>query len=187
MQDADLSNDEPRIIQKAIEGEKQAFGLLYEKYFNAILRYLFFKLSSLEEAEDMTENVFIKAWESLPSFNQFEKGLNFRAWIYRIAHNTLVDFHRAHKKDLSIDAIGELPASTIKPEKANEQRETVIEITRAIRQLDEISIQIIMNRFIAGMDHKETALIMGLSEGNVRLIQFRALKKLKEILGEIND
>lgn len=187
MQDVDLPNNEPQIIQRAIEGEKQAFGLLYEAYYSAIVRYLFFRLGSIEEAEDMTEAVFIKAWEGLPSLNQFKKGLNFRAWLYRIAHNALIDFHRAHKEDLSIDAIGELPSMIIKPEKAVEQSETAAEITIAVRQLDEISLQVVMNRFIAGLDHRETARIMGLNEGNVRVIQFRALKKLKEILGESYD
>lgn len=184
MQDTQLVNDETQIIQRAISGEKQAFGLLYEKYSNAILRYLFFRLASNEEAEDMTESVFIKAWEALPFLKHFEKDLNFRAWLYRIAHNSLIDFLRAHKEEQSIDAIGELPSWTLIPEKATEQKETKVELTCAIRQLDEISLQVIMNRFIAGLDHRETAQIMGLREGNIRVIQFRALKKLKEILGD---
>ena len=187
MQDTQLVNDETQIIQRAISGEKQAFGLLYEKYSNAILRYLFFRLASHEEAEDMTESVFIKAWEALPSLKHLKKDLNFRAWLYRIAHNSLVDFLRAHKEELSIDAIGELPSRTLIPEKATEQIESKVELTCAIRQLDEISLQVIMNRFIAGLDHRETAQILGLGEGNIRVIQFRALKKLKEILGDTHE
>ncbi len=184
MQDSQLVDDETRIIQRAIDGEKQAFGLLYEKYAKAILRYLFFRLVSLEEAEDMTESVFIKAWEALPSFNLFEKDLNFRAWLYRIAHNALVDFYRMHKDHLPLDTFSEIPSQTIKPENAAIQKETSAELTQAINRLDEKSIQVITNRFIAGLDHKETALIMGLSEANVRVIQFRALKRIKGILGE---
>ncbi len=187
MHDAQLTNDETQIIQRAIGGEKQAFGLLYEKYSNAILRYLFFRLTSFEEAEDMTESVFIKAWEALPSFNNLGRGVNFRAWLYRIAHNMLVDFLRAHKENLSIDAIGELPSKILIPEKVTEQKESKAELTRAIRQLDDISLQVIMNRFIAGLDHRETAQIMGMSEGNIRVIQFRALIKLKEILGDFYE
>lgn len=184
MHDTQLTDNETQIIQRAITGEKQAFGLLYEKYSDAILRYLFFRLTSLEEAEDMTESVFIKAWEALPSFNNLNVSLNFRAWLYRIAHNSLIDFLRAHKDELSIDAIAELPSGTLIPEKETEQKEIKVELTCAIRQLDEISLQVITNRFIAGFDHRETAQIMGLSEGNIRVIQFRALKKLKEILGD---
>lgn len=184
MQDAQLTKDETQIIQRAIVGEKQAFGLLYERYSNAILRYFFFRLTSVEEAEDMTESVFIKAWEALPTLNLSDKELNFRAWLYRIAHNSLVDFLRVYKEEVSIDTIGEFPSKSLIPEKATEQRESNAELSCAIRLLDEISLHVIMNRFIAGFDHKETAKIMGMSEGNIRVIQFRALKKLKEILGD---
>jgi RNA polymerase sigma-70 factor (ECF subfamily) len=184
MQEAYMANDEAQIIYKAIAGEKQAFGLLYEKYSDAMLRYFFFRFASIEVAEDMTESVFIKAWEALPSFYLSGKELNFHAWLYRIAHNLLVDFLRSHKEETSIDAIGELPSMKSLPEKEIEQREFKTQLAKAINLLDGQSLQVVMNRFIAGLDHRETAKIMGISEGNVRVIQFRALKKLKEILGD---
>src|SRR4030042_3236382 len=184
MQVAQSNNDEPKIIQRAIEGEKQAFGLLYEKYANGILNFLYFRLPSYEEAEDMTESVFLKAWEALPTFNKLGKGLNFRAWLYRIAHNLLIDFFRTRRANTPLDTTGELAEKTPSPEEITEQNENNIRLSLALRQLDDTPIQVITNRFIAGLDHKETALIMGLSEANIRVIQFRALNKLREILGD---
>jgi len=184
MQKAYFANDEPQIIQKAIAGEKQAFALLYEKYSDSIHRYFYFRLASIEMAEDLTEAVFIKTWEALPSFSLSGKELNFRAWLYRIAHNTLVDYFRSHKEELSIELIGDIPSTMSIPEKEVEQKEIKAQLTNAVHQLDEQSIQVIMSRFIAGLDNQETAEITGLSEGNVRVIQFRALKKLREFLGD---
>jgi len=184
MQKAYFANDEPHIIQKAIAGEKQAFALLYEKYSDSIYRYFFFRLASIEMAEDLTESVFIKTWEALPSFSLSGKELNFRAWLYRIAHNALVDYFRSHKEELSIDVIEDIPSMRSIPEKEVEQNEIKAQLTIAVHLLDKQSLQVIMSRFIAGLDNRETAKIMGLSEGNVRVIQFRALKKLREFLSE---
>lgn len=187
MQALEPITDEPQIIERAIRGEKQAFGLLFEKYSPAIYKYLLIRLGSHDEAEDMTETVFIKAWESLPTLKKSDKNLFFRAWLYRIAHNSFVDFIRMHKVEVSIDAILELQDKDRKPETVLEDQENSLELLNAVKLLDEKSKQTIINRFIAGLSTKETSRVMGLSEGNVRIIQYRALKKLNGILGEKNE
>ena len=187
MQREASSDEETRIIQRAITGEKQAFGLLYEKYAKAIFKYVFIRLGNHEDAEDMTETVFIKAWESLSSFNRFSRGMNFRAWLYRIAHNSLVDLFRKKNESLPLDGISQIPANAIHPLKELELRESAERISGAIRQLDEKSAQVILNRFVAGMDHREIGQVMGLREGNIRIIQFRALIKLRELLGDRDE
>ena len=83
--------DEDQLIEKAISGDKEAFGRLYDHYFLQIFQYLLSRSDIQEDAEDMTEIVFMKAWEHIPSFERKKKERNFRAWLFRIAHNTVVD------------------------------------------------------------------------------------------------
>lgn len=180
---ADQNQD--RIIENAISGDKQAFGRLYEQYFQQIFRYLLIRSNNKEDAEDMTEVVFLKAWKNLPGFGQKSRGNNFRAWLYRIAHNTVVDHYRANKQTSSLD----LETSSLEKEPGllvveNEEKRKMV---YAIRKLDAVSQNVIACRFIGGLSHKETALSTGLSESNVRVIQYRALKKVRDLMGEDNE
>ena len=91
-----IHRDEDQLIEKAISGEKEAFGHLYDQYFPQIFKYLLVRTDTREDAEDMTETVFIKAWEHLPNFGGKTKERNLRAWLFRIAHNTVVDHYRTN-------------------------------------------------------------------------------------------
>ncbi|HUV15588.1 MAG TPA: sigma-70 family RNA polymerase sigma factor [Pelolinea sp.] len=187
MPDADHLNYDARIIQQAIEGDKQAFGQLYETYAGQIFKYLFFRMSTHEAAEDMMEIVFLKAWEALPAFGKRTNQTNFRAWLYRIAHNALIDFRRTKKDEVSLEVIENIKSKSEKPEKVAERKEESAILLKAIQMLDEVSQHVLVSRFIGEMNHRETAQMLGLSEGHVRVIQYRALKKLREFLGEENE
>ena len=184
MPDVEKISDETHLIQKAVEGDKQAFGQLYEHFSPKIFNYLYYRLGNTAETEDMTETVFLKAWECLPDFQLAESEQYFRAWLYRIAHNLLVDHWRTKKEEGSIDQIDKRQSRRLQQELQLEKRETISEISEAIRELDSNSQHVIASRFIAGMSHRETAKSLGLSESNVRVIQFRALKKLRMLLEE---
>ena len=174
-------------IEAAIAGDKQAFGRLYELYANRIFSYLYYRIGGRAEAADMTETVFLKAWEKLPQFGRPEKGLNFRAWLYRIAHNAVIDHRRTKKEEIGLDVLGEQPSPQPQAAQLVEESERLQDLLAALERLDPAARQVIVLRFFSGLDHKETAAVMGISKGNVRVIQFRALKKLKDYLGSEDE
>ncbi|MCH8878194.1 MAG: sigma-70 family RNA polymerase sigma factor [Chloroflexi bacterium] len=81
-----------QLAARAIDGDAEAFGDLYERYQNAIYRYIYYRVGEQGEAEDLTETVFLKAWETMPRFRVDQA--SFKTWLYRVAHNLLVDHRR---------------------------------------------------------------------------------------------
>lgn len=172
-------------LKRASEGDKQAFGDLYEEYLDQIYRYIYFRVASEFEAEDLTETVFLNAWEALPKLAAKESGLrNFRAWLYRIAHNVVVDHHRDNKPEISLDEALGLPDAGANPESAMLNSLDSQELAGAISRLEANLQQVLVCRFINQLSHAETANIMGINPGNVRVLQHRALKKMAQLLGE---
>lgn len=131
----------------------------------------------------MTESVFLKAWEKLPSFGRLDRGINFRAWLYRIAHNAIIDVRRRYRPELDLDD-QQLENRTVNPQPSLGEWN---EIKQALKQLDETAQHVVISRFLGGLSCAEIARSIGLSEGNVRLIQHRALKKLRKLLGEEHE
>jgi RNA polymerase sigma-70 factor (ECF subfamily) len=174
-------NPEERFLRLAAEGDKQAFGMLYERYLDEIYRFVFYKVGSQPTAEDLTEEAFLRAWEYLPRiYKKDQKMDNFRAWVYRIANNLVIDFYRKKKPVENIEApeIG----TTALPESvaiANEQSQ---QLAQSIRKLKPDHQQIIILRLVNDLSHKEAASIMNISENHSRVLLYRALKKLKDNL-----
>lgn len=173
----ELSDQE--LLARALQGDTDAFGDLYERYLDEIQRYIFYRVANRHDAEDLTETVFLKAWEALPRFKS--SNVNLRAWLYRIAHNTLIDHYRTHKltTDLSAEQMRDAQPN---PERQIQDRDEQKRLAILIRSLDADLQQIIVCRFVNGLSHAETAQIMGIKEGHVRVRQFRALQKLRELL-----
>lgn len=182
-----IHRDEDQLIEKAILGDKEAFGHLYDHYFLQIFKYLLIRSDNREDAEDMTETVFMKAWEHLPRFGGKKKERNFRAWLFRIAHNTVVDYYRTRKHYSPLETVSQTGSSEREPERVALEKEDSRRIIRAIKRLDETSQKVIVSRFISALSNKETALSIGISENNVRVIQFRALKKIGDMLREDDE
>jgi RNA polymerase sigma-70 factor (ECF subfamily) len=172
------------LIKGAIQGDADAFGELYKQHMAAIYRYIFFRVGNREDAEDLTEQVFLKAWEALPNYK--DKGFPFQSWLYRIAHNSVVDHHRRQKEILPMPYLENLttkndPDHTLAHVIMTEENETLAE---AVAQLPEIQQQVIILRFIEGLNHKKVADILQKSYGACRTIQYRALAALNRLLSE---
>ena len=176
------------LIQRSITGDQEAYGDLYERYLDPIYRYIYYRVDTVEEAEDLTELVFIKVWQDLRSRSAKNVVRNFKAWLYRVAHNQVVDHYRKHRPE-QFD-LEELPAESLNPAPGTE--EAVLGkidsrmLAAALRNLEEPAQKVIILRFLNGMSHAETAAALDLKEGHVRVIQYRALKHLREILNEEN-
>jgi RNA polymerase sigma-70 factor (ECF subfamily) len=174
------------LIQRSANGDQEAYGDLYERYLDRIYRYVYFRVESAEEAEDLTETTFIRIWEDLRKRKNKRKIKNFSAWLYRVAHNLVVD-HLRRKTPLSIDL-----SSSAEFTQAEEPgtEETVIDILNsqqvilALKKLEPIAQDVVILRFFNGLSHAETAEVLELKEGHVRVIQYRALQRLRELLDE---
>jgi len=170
------------LVRRAIAGDADAFGQLYLDHLDAIYRYIYFRVGDAHEAEDLTEQVFLKAWEALPGYRQ--RGNPFASWIYRIAHNLVIDHHR-QRKPVETMPSDDQPDQTSEPLASLEgviAAEEVEALSRAIRQLPDEQQQVVILRFIEGLRHAEVARIIGKSEGACRMIEHRALIALYGLL-----
>lgn len=169
-----------QLIQSAASGDLDAYAEIYHRYLKPIYRYIYYRVTDEADAEDLTEEVFLRVWDRLKKLGA-ESGIkNFRAWLYRSAHNLVVDFYRSravrnHDENLAEEI--EDPASTT--EEIISQKQQAAALEAAIQALDEPFQQIIILRFINGLSHAETAEILGLKPGHARVLQYRALKKLR--------
>lgn len=167
------------LVERAAGGDFEAFGELYNTYLDRIYRYVFYQVKDRMAAEDLIEEIFVKAWKAIGSYRG--KGRAFSAWLYRIAHNYLVDYFRKKKKrDLL-----EMETATIvaSPEQETERRAGWQELLEAVSGLHDNQKQVIMLKFVEGLDNREIGQIMGKSQGAIRILQMRALSTLRKKLG----
>jgi RNA polymerase sigma-70 factor (ECF subfamily) len=141
--------NEARLVARATRGDQEAFGQLYEIYLDAIYRYLYHRVSVKEDAEDLTEHVFLKAWENLEGYRP--QGVGFRAWLYRIAHNALIDHYRTRRNPDPLEehyAIQDAKADT---EDRLVAAEDMDRLTRAIVKLEPDHQHVLILRFVEGL------------------------------------
>lgn len=172
-------DDEVSIIQKAKNGDKQAFELLYKHYFPRIYRYCQASIYRDDLAADISQETFLKAWKALPTF-RLRDGGTFQAYIYRIARNIIIDLSRK-KKEFSLTFYEDIETDDDLVEKMA-RSENIDKVKRALSKLSEKDRQILILRYFEEMSHKETAKIIGIREGALRVKTTRLLKKIKEML-----
>ena len=169
------------LVALAQQGDQQAFATLYETYRPLVYRFLRRRLDGSDEiVEDLTEDVFVKLYEKLDRY--VERGLPFTAWLYRIAHNQLVDFVRTlpRHQGKSLDVVVDVAETQATSEYSSVlDRET---LAPALARLTDEQRQAVELRFLQGMSVAETAATMGRSEEAVKKLQARALVNLRRAL-----
>lgn len=171
-------HSDSHLLRLAEKGDKQAFGLLYQRYLKEIYRFVFFKTGTKEIAEDITEDTFIKTWERLISSHNQERSINhIRAWLYQTANNLVIDHYRKRKPVQLIDKI--FHSNKASPEEIAEFNHMSQTLLESIKELKPKFQQIIILRFINELSHEETASIMRISVAYSRVLQYRAIKKLR--------
>jgi RNA polymerase sigma-70 factor (ECF subfamily) len=176
----DPSPSDPELVVRAARGDAGAFGDLYERYLDEIFRFIFYRILDQDEAEDLTERVFLKAWEALPRGSRPVS--NFRAWLYRVARNQVIDRHRTHKPTVPLEEVTTLRDGATAPEAAAEAREESAELAAMVARLEPRYQQVLVCRFVNGLSHAETAQVLGLKENHVRVLQYRALQEMRSLL-----
>lgn len=170
------------MIASAIGGDSSAFGLLYDYYQPMIYRFVVLKVSRREEAEDITHQVFLNAWQNVRRYEH--RGHPFSSWLYRIARNQIIDHYRAQKEEVSLEKlaledIAVLPQVSAADPSAKLETERVL---RAVRKLKAEYQDVIILRFIEDLSIKETASALKKTEGAVKLMQHRAMQELKKMM-----
>lgn len=171
------------LVALAQQGDQQAFATLYEQYRPLVYRFLRRRLDGPDETvEDLTEDVFVKLYEKLDRY--VERGLPFTAWLYRIAHNLLVDFVRTLPRHTaqSLDLVADVPEHHTGSEYRNVLDREALE--PALARLTAEQRRAVEYRFLKGMSVAETAAAMGRSEEAVKKLQARALANLRRSLIE---
>jgi len=175
--------EENKLIKKAKKGEKEAFGLLYDKYAAVIYRYFFLRLGGQKEiAEDLTQEVFLDVWRNIGNYNV--KGVPFVSYLYTVARNALTDYWRTKRKYVDFEDLAESSFVAYSNDVENtldEKREMEI-IKKALGYLEPAYQEVLIMKFVEDLSNKEIASVLGKSEGAVRVIQHRAIKQLKKHL-----
>lgn len=175
-----LDGEEKSIIERAIDGEASAFGSLYDRYHGQIYRYVYLKVSHREEAEDLTHQVFLNAWQNMAKY-EF-KGLPFSSWLYQIARNQVIDHYRTKKTHVDLEIIEEIFISDSSLDKDIDFNLELESVRKAILKLNPEQQDIIIMRFVEDLSPKEIAKALGKPESSVRVLQHRAIQNLKKIL-----
>ena len=173
--------DESQLIKRAKSYDAGALSDLYRRHADAVFRYVYYRVGDREVAEDLVGDVFVRALEGLPAYQ--DTGTPFEAWLYRIAHAKVVDYYRRQK----VRRAAPLDESLASGEETDlshlaAQRDDVRRVWDALRHLTGDQQQVISLRFIAGYSTAEVAGVMGKTEGAIRALQHRALASLRRLL-----
>jgi len=178
----DGPDDEDRnLALRAGKGDAAAFGALYDRYVEAVYRYVFYRVRNDADAEDLVSDVFLRALRAIP---RYEPRVAFLAWLYRIARNAVIDRGRRSRIQISfedalahpgVDHVVEPDASIL----ALSDKEAV---RGALAKLTPLQQEVIVLRFVEGYSTQEIATLVGKREGTVRGIQFRALEALRTLI-----
>ena len=172
-------------MRRAQQGEPEAFEQLYEAHFDKIYRYIMLRVRNREEAEDLTQQVFLKALESLGAYSW--RGVPFSSWLFRIAHNQVVDYMRRGSKERLVPLDEARTLSGENPVALAEQKLRSEQLAMACEQLSEGQREVISLRFAGGLSVAETAKAMDRSEGAVKVLQHEALVRLRRIFSQISE
>lgn len=171
---------EASLVDRAVGGDVSAFAALYDAHLTRVYRYVYYHVGNKADAEDLTQQVFLQAWRAIRSFRRGSSP--FIAWLLTVAHNIVVSFRRQYKEQTYIELEPQAVARWGNPELETLTGYDRASVRRAILQLKPDQQQVIVLRFVEQFEYAEVAAALGKSEGNIRVIQHRALAELRRLL-----
>ena len=174
--------DEKEILARASQGDREAFGALYEQYVDRIFNYVYYRTGNVHDAEDLTARVFYRALHHIQ--NYVDRGIPFSAWLYRIAHNLIANWHRdrSRHQEIPIDDAPTLHYKGDPPEVALMQGQDRDALLKQIRHLPAERQHLLILKFVEHMSNTEIGEIMNRSEGAVKSLYHRTLLALRNEL-----
>lgn len=175
--------EDAALARRAGSGEAEAFGVLYDRYVDAVYRYVFYRVRNEAEAEDVTSEVFMRALRAIP---KYEPRQAFLAWLYRIARNAVIDRsrRRATRRQVTFeDALAHPNADqVVNPDEGLLSGSDAAAVRRAMQQLTPLQQEILVLRYVEGYDTKTISKLVGKRDGTIRGIEFRALAALRQLI-----
>jgi len=171
--------DEESLVRRAQKQDQEAFAQIYEEYFDKIYRYITLKIGDAVEAEDLTQQVFLNTLRSISSFKW--RGKPFSAWLYRIAHNQVVDYLRKKKK-VTVPLEENLVSAGDNPQQSAERKLDIERVLAAARHLTGAQREVISLRFTSEFSIAQVAEVMGKSQGAVKALQHSGIVALRRAL-----
>jgi len=175
-------SEEQETLQLAAQGDLEAFGILYGKYVERIFNYVYYRTGNVHDAEDLTARVFYRALHHIHTYT--DRGVPFSAWLYRIAHNLVANWHRDRSRHQEIP-LSDAPTLHYKgepPEMALMQTQERDALLRLIRHLPSERQHLLILKFVEHMSNSEIGETMGRSEGAVKSLYHRTLLALRDEL-----
>ena len=179
--DISLISIERDVVSREIKGDGEAFAQLYEEHFDRIYRYVYLKVGNQAEAEDLTQEVFVKALEAIGSYKW--RDLPFASWLFRIAHNQVVDYFRKQGKVEKVALEDDITlVSGSNPALMAERELEIEEVINSVKKLSPAQRDVISLRFGAGLSVAEVAKVLEKSMGTVKALQYNGVAALKKML-----
>lgn len=172
--------DEATMVRLSQKGDQEMFASLYDTYLERIYRYVCCRVGDEHLAEDITSQVFLKAWENLASYQVGQSP--FISWLYRIAHNAVIDHYRAKKITVPLEEIslGKLSHHDNVDERLDGQIQSK-KLRDALKTLTDEQQQVLLLKFVGGMSTEEIAHHLGKHQGAIRALQMRGLQGLAKL------
>ncbi len=174
------AGEDTALARRARSGDAQAFAALYERYFERVYRYVYYRVREDVEAEDVTSEVFFRALRAMP---RYEPRQPFLAWLYRIARNAIIDRARAARPRVSFEDALAHPDSgehVVDPDAQLLATDRRARLRAALAHLTAEQQEVVVLRFVEGLSAEEVGKMMGKRAGTVRGLQFRALQSLRK-------
>ncbi len=177
-----LADSEERLLVERAKGDAQAFGVLYERYVDRIYNYVFYRVGDTHEAQDLTARVFYRALAHIDDYRQ--RGAPFAAWLYRIAHNLVANWHRdkSRRRDVRLDDFVTIAEKSDGPDRLVERDEETRVLLQAVRRLPDERQELLILKFVEGLSNAQIGRLMGRSEGAVKSLYHRTLIALRDEL-----
>jgi RNA polymerase sigma-70 factor (ECF subfamily) len=170
------------LLERVKAYDRRAIAEVYDRYSVRIYNYLYHRLGNVDLAEDLTASVFVRMLEAIRHSKAWRT--SFSGWLYRIAHNLVVDYFRSGQQDKNVPLDDWTIVSDEHPSEVAEQSLTSQRLRRAIGQLTDDQGLVITLKFLEGMSNAEVAVLVGKSEGAVKSLQFRGLAALRRLIGK---
>jgi len=166
-------------LTRAAAGDPEAFGVLYDRYVGRIYNYIYYRTGNQHDAEDLTSRVFTRAMKHIPNYQ--DRGVPFSAWLYRIAHNLVANWHRdnSRRQEITLDDAYRMGSDGELPESALMRTEEERALLNVISHLPNDRQQLLILKFVEHLSNAEIGEIMGRTEGAIKSLYHRTLLSLR--------